>query len=115
MILGLAGGSRQIKRKGIDVNGVSVGGKSNKPDLFMNLKAELYWKTKKWLEKDESRLEESDKWEQLLWIKYKTNSERQIKIESKDDLKKRTGKSPDFAEALMLTFYNNSSPGIALI
>jgi len=97
------------------VNGVSVGGKSNKPDLFMNLKAELYWKTKKWLEKDESRLEESDKWEQLLWIKYKTNSERQIKIESKDDLKKRTGKSPDFAEALMLTFYNNSSPGIALI
>jgi len=105
----------RLKEKGIDVNGVSVGGKSNKPDLFMNLKAELYWKTKKWLEKDESRLEESDKWEQLLWIKYKTNSERQIKIESKDDLKKRTGKSPDFAEALMLTFYNNSSPGIALI
>jgi len=105
----------RLKEKDIDVNGVSVGSKSSKPDLFMNLKAELYWKTKKWLEKDESRLEESDKWTQLLWIKYKTNSERQIKIEPKEELKKRTGKSPDFAEALMLTFYNNSSPGIALI
>lgn len=105
----------RLKEKDLDVNGVSVGSKSSKSDLFMNLKAELYWKTKKWLERDDTRLEESDKWGQLLWIKYKTNSERQIKIESKDDLKRRTGKSPDFAEALMLTFYNPSSPGIALI
>lgn len=105
----------RLKEKDIDVNGVSVGSKATNTDLFMNLKAELYWKTKKWLEKDESRLEESVNWTQLLWIKYKTNSERQIKIESKDDLKKRTSKSPDFAEALMLTFYKQSSPGIALI
>lgn len=105
----------RLKEKDIDVQGVSVGSKSNKPDLFMNLKAELCWKLKKWLEKDETRLEESDKWAEVLWLKYKTNSERQIKMESKDDLKKRTGKSPDFAEALMLTFYNPTSPGIALI
>lgn len=105
----------RLKEKDIDVQGVSVGGKADKPDLFMNLKAELYWKLKKWLEREETRLEESDKWAQVLWIKYKTNSERQVKMESKDDLKKRTGKSPDYAEALMLTFYNHSSPGIVLI
>ena len=105
----------RLKEKDLDVNGVSVGSKAKNSTLFMNLKAELYWKLKKWVEKEESRLEESDKWSQLLWIKYKTNSERQIKIESKDDLKKRTSKSPDYAEALMLTFNSSSGPGIVLI
>jgi hypothetical protein len=34
-----------------------------------------------------------------------------VKIEPKEDLKKRSGKSPDFAEALMLTFYERTIIG----
>jgi phage I-like protein len=37
------------------------------------------------------------------WIKYKVSSDKVIQIEPKQQLKARTGKSPDVAEALMLT------------
>ena len=35
-----------------------------------------------------------------------------MKIEPKIDLKKSTGKSPDFAEAIMLTFYEPPFVGV---
>ena len=41
---------------------------------------------------------------ELTWIKYKVSTDTVLQIEPKEDLKKRTGKSPDFAEAFMLTF-----------
>lgn len=55
-------------------------------------------------------------WYQLTWIKYKVSSDKVLQIEPKEDLKKREGKSPDFAEAIMLTFADPvAQPGIVLL
>ena len=43
---------------------------------------------------------------ELSEIRYSYSSERKIKIEPKDEMKKRLGKSPDKADALALAFFN---------
>jgi len=97
---------------GIDC-GVSVGDKAQDTETYSNLKAELSWKAKRWIEKDDSRLDERPEWQQATWIKYKVNSEKQVKIEPKQDLKKNNnGKSPDFWDALVLTFYEKPFEGL---
>jgi hypothetical protein len=103
----------RLIEKGHAVNGVSVGEPSREPETYFNLKAELYWALGLWVKDKETRLDERPEWQQLAWIKYKVSSEKQVKIEPKEDLKKRTHKSPDFAESLMLTFYETPFIGFA--
>ena len=103
----------RLKEKGYEVNGVSVGTPATNPARFSNLKAELCWEMRMKVKSPGFTLEEHKGWEQLTWIKYKVNSDKQIKIEDKQALKKRTGKSPDFAESLMLTFYEPPFVGFA--
>lgn len=92
----------RLKEKRKKVNAVTAGGKAVS-DEFTNIKAENYWALREWVKKG-GKLRKSPHWQELTWIKYKVDSAKKIKIEPKDKLKKRTGKSPDHAEALMLTF-----------
>jgi hypothetical protein len=99
------GVSDRLKEKGHNVNAVSVGDPARyDPDRFVNLKAELCWEARKWVMDEDSRLDKRDEWVQLTWLKYKVMSDKKVQMESKADLKKRTGSSPDFAEAFYLTF-----------
>ena len=50
------------------------------------------------------KLLQNDRFQQLTWIKYEVTPDKIIQIEPKVDLRKRTGKSPNLAEAFMLTF-----------
>jgi phage terminase large subunit len=79
-----------------------VGTEDRKPQ-FANRRAEMYWnareliKAKKvWLPDDEELANE------LASIRYTYNKSEQIIIEDKQLMKKRTGKSPDKADALVL-------------
>lgn len=82
---------------------VKVGEPSSEPDKFFNLRAEIYWKLKLWLEQG-GRLVRHPAWEQLLVVKYRVNQRGQIQIISKDELRKMNIQSPDEADALTLTF-----------
>jgi len=44
-------------------------------------------------------------WLELFEIKWKVNTEKQVRIEPKEDMVKRTKKSPDFADAAVLTMF----------
>lgn len=91
---------------GHNVNGVNVGEPAKDSETYANLKAELNWNAKKWIEREDSRLNKNDDWLQGTWVKYKVNSDKQLKLESKEDLKKKHGsKSPDIWDAFVLTFY----------
>jgi hypothetical protein len=102
----------RFREKGLPVNSVNVGSSAIHKDTFANLKAELYWDLGAWIRGEDVRLEKNDNWVQVLWIRYSTTSERLVKIEPKADLVARTNKSPDYAEALMLTFYKKPFAGI---
>lgn len=93
----------RLKEMDYNVNGVSVGGKTS-DDRFSNLKARIYWDASMWVKNPKNFLRDNENWNQLTWIKYKIRSDTTIIIEPKEDLKRRTHQSPDFAEAFALTF-----------
>ncbi len=96
----VAGSLRRLGRVG-----VSVGSASRNPAKFSNLKADLYCEARMKAIEPDFVFEETKHWQQLTWIKYKVSSDKQIKIEDKQALKKRTGKSPNVAEAYILTLW----------
>jgi hypothetical protein len=101
---------------GMPVNGVSSGDKSTQPDKYSNLNMEMSWEMACWLQThgvlEPYIHQQKNVWEQLTWYKYKVNTDKQMKMEPKDELKKRTGKSPDFGDSLRLTFYQPPQFGV---
>ncbi|MBI4038713.1 hypothetical protein HY384_02025 [Candidatus Daviesbacteria bacterium] len=97
------GVSDRLRELNLAVNGVSAGEKALNAAKHKNIKAECYWLASQWI-KQGGKLLRDDNFRQLTWIKYKVNSERVLQIEPKEGLKQRTGRSPDFADAFMLTF-----------
>jgi len=73
-------------------------------DRFKNVKAEASWDAKIWIENKDNALEPLDEFKQLQEIRYKEDSSRKLFIEPKQDLRQRIGRSPDDADALILTF-----------
>jgi hypothetical protein len=96
------GVSDRLKERGDAVNGVSVGESPQDETKYKNIKAEAYWNIRTWLLAGR-KLVKHDKFRQLAQFRYKTSTDKVLQIEPKEELKQRTGKSPDYAEALMLT------------
>lgn len=70
---------------------------------FMNIRAEAYWNARTWI-LGGGRLKWDNRLLQLAWIKYKISTDKVLHSEPKQDLKKRSSKSPDYTEAFVLTF-----------
>ena len=93
-----------------DVTPVNVGEAANDNEKFFNKRAELYWKLRKLFRPDKNGKSEisipddSELIKQLSELRFNYSSERKIRIEAKDKMKERLGKSPDKADALMLAF-----------
>lgn len=83
--------------------GVSAGEAPEDKINFFNKRAEMFWRLKEWLGIGE--LEGKD-WLDLLDIKYKIQSDRRVKIKSKDEMLKDGVVSPDVGDALSFTFYD---------
>jgi hypothetical protein len=100
-----AGVCDQLKAFHIPVVDVVVSQKSTDPKTYFNLRAQIYGKLKDWLpsaDMPEDKALRTD----LLALNYSYNNKLQILLESKKDLKRRGGKSPDKGDALSLTFSN---------
>jgi len=101
-----AGVVDRLRELGLPVRGINVGeSPSSRPERYMRMRDELWWLMREWFEtravtipKDDALIAE------LVGPKYKLESSGKIKIESKDDMKKRGIKSPNKADALGLTF-----------
>lgn len=76
---------------------------------YLNLRAELWYKAKSWLEARDVRLPRDDLLKsELTTVRYNYTSSGRVKIESKSDLKKRGVASPDSADAFVLTFASDA-------
>jgi hypothetical protein len=64
--------------------------------------AEANWKAARWV-RSGGRLLKHDGFRQLPRIKSKVSTDKVLQIEPEEDLKKRTGQSPDYVEASLLT------------
>ena len=72
---------------------------------FANKRSEMWWLMAAWLKNPRARLPNIPCLvAELSTPRYSFNSANAVALEKKDDLKKRLGASPDYADALALTF-----------
>lgn len=72
---------------------------------YTNKRAEMWGETREWLEKQPADIPDSDElMADLTQIRYFYDSNNALRMEKKEDMKKRGFRSPDMADALGLTF-----------
>lgn len=88
------------------VIGVNVSKSAINTDGFLNLRAELWSEMRDWFTQDlDVQIpDDPELQKELCGLGYKYNSSGRLVIESKEDARKRGMKSPDMADALMITF-----------
>lgn len=85
-----------------DVTPLNVG-KKGEDAKYLNLRAELTWKLRKWI-KSGGQLVRDKRWNELLNIRYRYNELGKMQIMGKEKMRKEGIPSPDFFDAFMLTF-----------
>lgn len=97
----------------LPVRGVNVAETSAWSDRYRNLRAELWFKAREWLNRRDVSLPTNPKdprspievlAQELAQPRYSVTSSGKLMVESKQDMKRRGLKSPDVADALILTF-----------
>lgn len=110
---GVVGELRNLRELGAHrakIYGVNVSEKAKDPLKYYNLRSQLWWECgrvaaeqRAW---DLSSMENADTTvAQLLEPQYQHDLKGRIRVEAKDELKKRLNRSPDNADALLLAFY----------
>lgn len=113
---GVVGRLSELGREGkhtARIHGVNVAEASTKPERYLRLRSQIWWEIGRKLSEDRgwdfSAVAEADRERlvsQLTAPKYSTDSSGRIVVEKKDETKKRLGRSPDNADALLLAFYS---------
>ena len=70
---------------------------------FHRLRDEMYWKGREWFEARDCECANTEIGAELADVLYSFTSSGLIKVEGKDDIKERLGRSPDIGEAFLLS------------
>jgi hypothetical protein len=99
-----AGVCDRLRELGLPARGVNVSESPSMANTYMNLRAELWFKLKAWLEARDCKIPKDEGlFGELVSPRYGFGSSGKMKVESKDDMKRRGLPSPDRADALCLT------------
>ncbi len=113
-----AGVVDRLRELKLPARGINVGEASLEREKYTQLRSELWFKGQEWLAGKDVKLPEgTDNREnsaemlanELAVPKYKFTSSGRIQVETKDDMKKRGHKSPNFADAFLLTLASTST------
>lgn len=118
-VVGVGGGVVDYMRaEGYNIKAFNSG---ESPDVlvghlqYRNKRAQVYWELREDLQRGEYKLpDDKELHQELLSIRY-TIKDRVIQIESKSELKKRMGRSPDLADALVIQKYISNHTSDILI
>lgn len=90
------------RREDCQATAVNTSVAASKPDDYLNLRAELHFEFREWLKTgalpDDDRL-----LSEIAAPKYRVATRNRIQVESKDEIRKRLRRSPDRADAAMLS------------
>jgi hypothetical protein len=77
---------------------------------FFNRRSEAYWSLRQLLEAGEIELPpDEDLAAELCAIEYEFDGSGRVKLESKEGLSSRLGRSPDLADATVMAFFDGES------
>jgi len=105
-VIGVGGGVLdRLLELGLPAAAVNVAEATSIDDQYSRLRDELWFRARKWLEAKACKLHPDEILiAELCMPKYSFTSTGKIKVESKDEMKKRYPRSPDVADAFVLTF-----------
>jgi len=87
------------------VRNVNFGWSAIKEDKFKNKRAEMWHDMRSWLKDEPNQIPDDDELQADLTAPLYTYDDNQcLKLEKKEDMRKRLGRSPDKGDALALTF-----------
>jgi hypothetical protein len=90
--------------------GINVAESSSMNEKYSRLRDELWFAAREWLEERDCKLPEDEELvNDLCKPRFKFTSNGKLKVESKDEMKRRGMNSPDVADALCLTFASRAS------
>ena len=110
-VIGMGGGVvDRLRELGLPVRGINVAESPSMGDTYTNLRAELWFKMRGWLEQRGAKLPRDEQLvAELSTIRYSFMSSGKMKAESKDEMRKRGLPSPDFADAVCLTLASDAA------
>jgi len=110
-VIGLGSGVvDRLSELDLPVRGVNVAESPSGKKNYLNLRAELWFSIKDWLQGRDCALpNDPELLQELVSPIYKYTSSGKLKLESKEEMKKRGIKSPDKADALALTFASTAA------
>ena len=113
---GVGGGvTDRLSEQGHAIHPVNFGQAALEKDRFMNARSEMLWNLRIWL-RDTGHVDLHPALrKELTTIQYKMHSSGRIQVESKDDIRKRLGKSPDKADALAIAVAGHGYAGASPI
>jgi phage terminase large subunit len=104
-----AGVVDRLQELQVPVTGVNVAEEASVDDRYNRLRDELWFNARRWLERKNCKLFPDETLiAELCLPKYAFTSTGKLKVESKDELKKRYPRSPDVADAFCMTFAQSS-------
>lgn len=105
-----AGALDRLREMGLPARGVNVSEAPSVTGTYQNLRTELIFKLRGWLEERGSKLPDDPQLiAELTSIRYSFSSTGKMKAESKDDMKRRGLHSPDLADAVCLTMAGDAA------
>ena len=104
--IGVGGGlADRLYELDLPAVGIAVSESSSLKEKFTRLRDELFWKAREWFEARDCKIPNDESLiSEVTSVRYKYQSTGKLKIESKDEMKRRGQRSPDVADAFILTF-----------
>ena len=104
----------RMRELGAPVRGVNVAESPSMGGTYNNLRTELWFKTKAWLEDRSCKLPNDDELlADLTGIRYSFTSSGKMAAESKDQMRRRGLRSPDLADAICLTMASDAAMALS--
>lgn len=100
-----AGVLDSLRENGLPARGVNVAERPSNVPRFRRLRDELWWRAREWFERRNCIIPDQEEFiSEISDVTYEVEPGGKVVVESKKDMKERGGKSPDLADAFVLTF-----------
>lgn len=110
-----AGVVDRLMELGLPARGVNVSESSSLfSERYLNMRAELWFQGKEWFQAKDCNLNGDEGLaSELVMPRFKYSSSGKVQVESKEDMKKRGVKSPNRADAFLLTLASKNVSAVA--
>lgn len=105
-----AGVVDRLRELGLPVRGINVAERPSARPRYRRLRDELWWRAREWFEGRDCKIpDDAGLISELTNVTYEVGSDGKVIVEPKEKMKERVLRSPDLADAFVLTFAGGMS------